>query len=176
MINVSKEGEIMAQKLYKKGDLLVYRREVCRVIRIAKSDFTKDKCYVLVPFANPDGSVKMQVPISDKGGHLRDMITKEEIQDLIEAIKNQEPVESKTSNLKSQYSNLLNSDSLEDLVRIIKTSYQRNQQRIAQNKRTASIDDEYLHKAEKYLFNEIAASLNISYEEAEQYFKEQVNR
>ena len=140
------------------------------------SDFTKEKCYVLVPFANPDGSVKMQVPISDKGGHLRDMITKEEIQDLIEAIKNQDPVESKTSNLKSQYSNLLNSDSLEDLVRIIKTSYQRNQQRIAQNKRTASIDDEYLHKAEKYLFNEIAASLNISYEEAGQYFKEQVNR
>ena len=166
----------MAQKLYKKGDLVVYRREVCRVIRIAKSDFTKEKCYILVPYANMDGSVKMQVPVSNKAGHLRDIINKEQIEDLIGLVKNSSALENKTANLKSQYSNLLNSDSLEDLVCIIKTSYKRNQDRIAQNKRTASVDDEYLRKAEQYLFNEIAASLSVSYEEAEAYFKEQVNR
>lgn len=166
----------MTQKMYKRGDLVVYRREVCRVVRLAKSDFTKEKCYILVPFDNPDGSVKMQVPVSNKAGHLRDILSREEIENLIDEVMHSDSMKTKSSNLKSQYSNLLNSDSLEDLICIIKTSYQRSQERIAANKKTASVDDEYLHKAERYLFNEIAASLSISYEEAEQFFKERVNK
>ncbi len=163
-------------KLYKKGDLVVYRRDVCKVVRIAKSDFTGEKCYILVPYNQQDGSVKMQVPVSNRGGHLRDLVTEEQIRDLIAGTPDLEVLENKPANMKSQYSALMKGDSLEELVRIIKTSYARNEERIANHKRLASIDDEYLQKAEKYLYDEIAISLGMSFDESKAYFETEVEK
>lgn len=170
-----KEGESVANK-YKVGDVVVYRRNVCRVVKIAKSDFTGEKCYILEPYTDQNLSVRMQVPVSNKGGHLRDLVSKEEIAHLIESTPDIELLENKPANMKSQYSALLKGDSLEDLIRIIKTSYMRNQQRLSSHKKLASIDDEYLQKAEKYLFDEIGASLGLSFEDSKAYFESEVRK
>lgn len=166
----------MDQKRYKKGDLVVYRRDVCRVVRIAKSDFTGEQCYILVPYLKPDGSVKMQVPVSNKGGHLRDLVTRQQIRELIDNTSEIETLVSKPANMKSQYATLMKGDDIEDLVRIIKTSYARNEERIANHKKLASIDDEYLQKAERYLYDEIGASLGMSFDESKAYFEKEVQK
>lgn len=57
----------------------------------------------------------------------------------------------------------------EDLVKIIKTSYLRNQIRILNNKRISEIDDEYFRRAEKYLYEEIGTVLNLSFENTKEY-------
>lgn len=57
----------------------------------------------------------------------------------------------------------------EDLVKIIKTSYLRNQIRILNNKRISEIDDEYFRRAEKYLYEEIGIVLNLSFENTKEY-------
>ena len=160
--------------MYKINDIVVYRRDVCRVIGRHRSDFTGEQCYILVPYANQDGSVKMQVPIANKGGHLRDLITREEIDKLIKSTPDIELLENKPANMKSVYANLLKGDEISDLIRIIKTSYLRNQARLEANKKIASIDDEYLRKAEKYLYEEIAVSLGLSYEESKTFFEDEV--
>ncbi len=161
---------------YKPGDVVVYRREVCRVTKIAKSDFTKEKCYILEPYRGNDQSVRMQVPIANKGGHLRDLSTKEDIDALIRNVPDIEMLENKPANMKSQYAALMNGDALEDLIRIIKTSYMRNQQRLSNHKKLASIDDEYLQKAERYLYEEIGVALGMDFDESKAYFESEVRK
>ena len=56
----------------------------------------------------------------------------------------------------------------------MKTSYGRNKVRLDQNKKSASVDEEYLQKAEKYLFEEMAVALGKSVEEAKKYFEKAV--
>ena len=171
-----KVGEIVAEYKYKKGDIVMYKRDVCRVVRIGESDYTGEKCYILVPTARPDGSIKMQVPVSNKSGHLRDLITRDEIRELIRKTPDVETLVSKPANMKSQYAALMHSDDVLDLDRIIKTSYERNQERIASHKKLASIDDEYLRRAEKYLYNEISASTGMSFDESKEYFESEVKK
>ncbi len=162
--------------MYKINDVVMYKRDVCRVVGKEKSGFTGEKCYILVPYYSTDGSTRMQVPVSNKGGHLRDLLTKDEIIDLIHEAPSIELLENKSANMKSQYANLLKTDNISDLVCIIKTSYERNRIRMEQHKKAASVDDEYLQKAEKYLYDEIAVSLGMSYEDAKSYFLEEVNK
>ena len=118
----------------------------------------------------------MQVPIANKAGHLRALITKEEIEELIASTAYIDLLENKPANMKSQYANLLKTDDIHDLIAIIKTSYSRNQARIENHKKTASVDDEYLQKAENYLFNELAVALDMSYEAAKEYFNSRVEQ
>ncbi len=162
--------------MFKVNDIVVFRRDVCRIIGKQRSDFTGEMCYILVPYNMSDGSTKMQVPVSNKAGHLRKLVTKEEIQELIANTPNIETLANKPANMKSQYANLLKSDKLSDLICIIKTSYNRNKTRMEQHKKIASIDDEYLQKAENYLFNELSVALGMSYEDAKRYFNEEVEK
>lgn len=162
--------------MYKVNDVVVYRRNVCKIVGKHRSDFTGEPCYILVPYNNQDGSVRMQVPVSNKGGHLRNLITKDEIQQLIKDTPNIETLVNKPANMKAQYASLLSSDDVKDLVRIIKTSYGRNQARIEQHKKLASVDDEYLQKAQKYLFDELSVALGMSFDESKRYFEEAVRQ
>ena len=162
--------------MYKIDDVVVYRRNVCRVVGQCKSDFTGEECYILEPYSASDGSTRMQVPVANKGGHLRNVITQEEIDHLISRFSTIECLENKPANMKSQYASLLKGDAPEDLVRIIKTSYLRNKERMESHKKLASIDGEYLLKAERYLFEEFAVAMHTSFEKAKSYFDTELNK
>ena len=162
--------------MYKKNDVVVYRRDVCRVSGKEKSDMTGEQCYVLEPYDKNEANMKMLVPVSNKAGHLRDLITPEEIKALIKNYDDVEPLEDKPANMKSQYVAMLKGDSIEDLIRIIKTSYMRNKARMDSHKKLAAIDGEYLEKAETYLFKELGVSLGKSLEQAKEYFIKEVQK
>ncbi|MBQ7994433.1 MAG: hypothetical protein IJ252_15555 [Solobacterium sp.] len=160
--------------MYKVNDIVVYRRDVCKIVGKHRSDFTGEMCYDLVPYLKQDGSVKMQVPVSNKAGNLRDLITEDEIRELIISAPDIQTLENKPANMKSQYAALLKGNNIQDLICIIKTSYGRNKARMEQHKKLASIDDEYLQKAENYLYQEISVALGKTYEEAKAYFEDEV--
>lgn len=160
--------------MYKVNDIVVYRRDVCKIVGKHRSDFTGEMCYDLVPYLKQDGSVKMQVPVSNRAGNLRDLITEDEIRELIISAPDIQTLENKPANMKSQYAALLKGNDIQDLICIIKTSYGRNKARMEQHKKLASIDDEYLQKAEKYLYQEISVALGKTYEEAKAYFEDEV--
>lgn len=162
--------------MYNIDDIVVYRRDVCRVVGKQKSSFTGEMCYALVPYGAVDNSVTMQVPVSNKGGHLRDVVSKERIDELCRSASCMETLESKPANMKSQYAALMKGDSLDDLVCIIKTSYQRNHERLKNHKKLASIDGEYLAKAEKLLYTEMSVAMNLPYDECKKYFEKQVRK
>ena len=122
--------------MFKVNDIVVYRRMVCRIVGKHRSDFTREMCYILVPDNAQEGSTRMQVPISNKAGHLRPLMTKDEVEELIRSTSAIDTLENKPANMKSQYANLLKTDDVHDLISIIKTSYSRNQARIENHKKT----------------------------------------
>ena len=161
--------------MYQINDIVVYRRDVCKVIGTQENEMTRQMCYVLVPYDKQDGSVRMQVPVSSNG-LLRNVVTKEEVRQLIEEAPFVKTLESKPANMKSQYAAVLKGDQLKDLVCIIKTSFLRNKERLEQHKKLASIDDEYMKKAERLLFSELSVALGMSFEDAKQYFDREVSK
>lgn len=79
-------------------------------------------------------------------------------------------------NVETQYKELLNTDNHENLVKIIKTTYLRNENRINNKKKISDKDDKYFNLAEKYLYNELSISLNETIENIKEYIFKIVNK
>lgn len=60
----------------------------------------------------------------------------------------------------------------EDLIKIIKTTYLRNQNRLENKKRNSEKDRSYFNKGEEYLYHEIAVILGMSLEDTKNYIIE----
>ena len=140
-------------------DYIVYRKETCKIIE------KEDRYYRLVPVN--DTSIKYKVPVDSN--FLKKVITKEEIDRLLLEIPEINTIDLGEKQIEQEYKELMKSGTHEDLVKIIKTSYLRNQIRILNNKRISEIDDEYFRRAEKYLYEEIGIVLNLSFENTKEY-------
>lgn len=140
-------------------DYIVYRKETCKIIG------KEDGYYKLVPVN--DTSIKYKVPVDSN--FLKKVITKEEIDRLLLEIPEINTIDLGEKQIEQEYKELMKSGTHEDLVKIIKTSYLRNQIRILNNKRISEIDDEYFRRAEKYLYEEIGIVLNLSFENTKEY-------
>lgn len=140
-------------------DYIVYRKETCKIIE------KEDGYYRLVPVN--DTSIKYKVPVDSN--FLKKVITKEEIDRLLLEIPEINTIDLGEKQIEQEYKELMKSGTHEDLVKIIKTSYLRNQIRILNNKRISEINDEYFRRAEKYLYEEIGIVLNLSFENTKKY-------
>lgn len=140
-------------------DYIVYRKETCKIIE------KEDGYYRLVPVN--DTSIKYKVPVDSN--FLKKVITKEEIDRLLLEIPEINTIDLGEKQIEQEYKELMKSGTHEDLVKIIKTSYLRNQIRILNNKRISEIGDEYFKRAEKYLYEEIGIVLNLSFENTKEY-------
>ena len=138
---------------------IVYRKEVCQIID------EKEGIYVLIPAY--DNSIKYKVPANSP--LLKDLMTREEIDRLLLEIPHINVLNMSDKQIEQTYKALMNNGTHDDLVKIIKTTYLRNQLRILNNKKISEKDDEYLKRAEKYLYEEIGVVLNMSFEQTKEY-------
>lgn len=153
--------------MFKKGSYVIYKRDVCKVMDIFKSKFNNQEYYYLVPISDP--SLKINVPTDNKNGYIKNLLTKEEFEKLINKIPNIEPVEADAHSLENIYKTLFHSGNHEDLIKIIKTTYLRNQKRKEAKRSIGQKDDEYFKRAEKYLYNEISVVLGKTFDETKEY-------
>lgn len=123
--------------------------------------------YILVPLF--DDSLKISVPTDNKNGYLRNLLSKKEIEKLINSMPDIKPIETDSHSLENEYRNLFHSGKHEDLVKIIKTTYLRNKERIESKRNVGEKDKEYFNKAEKYLYNELSVVLGKTYDETKNY-------
>lgn len=158
--------------MYKVGDLLVYKKDVCEIIEIKEKYLRDMDYYILAPII--DKSLKLQIPTSSSA--IRDLITEEEIQKLINKIPTIEIIKNKSKNLENEYKQLMQSGTHEDLIKIIKTTYLRNKERLDNNKKTTDKDNYYFNQAELYLYNEFSVVLNLTYDETKEYILNTVNK
>lgn len=151
--------------MYKIGDYLVYKRDVCRVCDI-KEKYYKDLDYYILSPIN-DTTLKVQIPVNNI--FIRNVITKEKVEEIIDSIPNVSIIAADNKSIESEYKNLLNSDKYEDLIKIIKTSYVRNKEREDNKRKISDKDKYYFDKAEKLLYSEFSIALNKSYDETKDY-------
>lgn len=151
--------------MYKINDYIIYKREVCKVINVLPKYYKNQDYYLLSPLS--DSSLTIKVPIDNNS--IRNLITKKEVLKIITEIPNISPVNTNDKNLENIYKELLSSNTHENLIKIIKTTYLRNKERIDNNKKTTDKDTYYFNLAEKYLYEEFGIVLNKTFDEVKEY-------
>ena len=159
--------------MYQKDDLIVYGSSgVCRVMEIGplKGAGTKGKrdYYTLSPVF---GSGVIYTPV-DTTVFMRPVLSKEQVEELIDRIPTLEERECNVSNLRmltEHYHAAFESHQCEDLLRLIKELYQRGQNSIKQGHRIGLTEMKYRKQAEELVHGEFSVALGIPYEEVEQY-------
>lgn len=153
--------------MYNIGEYLVYKNEVCIIKEIKQKYFNNIDYYVLNPI--DDLTLKINVPVENKLGYIKKIMTKQEAIDFINNMLEIDILDIADRNIENEYKRLLSTGEKEDLVSIIKTTYIRNKKRKDESKKIGEKDDEYFKKAEKLLYNELAISLNMSIEEVKKF-------
>ena len=154
------------------GELIIYRKNVCRITDIKENYIHNQDYYILTPI--DDNSLKLNIPVVDSENYFRDLMTVQQIEEIIKKIPDIPIIECDERMIEANYKDLLANSTHEDLIKIIKTSYLRNKNRTDNKKKISSKDNYYFELAEKYLYNEIGAVLNKNYEETKQYVVDQV--
>ena len=160
--------------MYKKGEYVVYKHDVCIIKDIKENKLRGNTYYVMTPI--DDDSLIIDIPTENKMGILRSVISFEDANNLIKRIPKIGPIEDiNEKNLETKYKEMLKTGIHENLIRIIKTTYLRNERRINNKKKISEKDDTYFKLAEKYLYNELSISLNMTVEEVKKHIFEIVN-
>lgn len=153
--------------MFQLDSFVVYKNDVCRVKEIKNNYFNNEDYYLLIPIN--DESLKIEVPVSNKYGFIKKLISKDEIEQILTQIPNIDVINVDDRMIENEYRTLLKSGNHLDLVRIIKTTYLRNKNREDNNKKLGEKDSMYFRLAEKYLYTEFSVVLNLNYEETKQY-------
>lgn len=151
--------------MFQIGDYIVYKRDVYKVKEIKKKYINDMDYYILIP--RLDNSLKIEIPVTSTS--LRNLISKEEIDKIIDDIQNIDLINADEKNIEQEYRRLLSSGSQRDLIRIIKTTYLRNQTRLENKKKIGDKDNRYFEEAEKNLYDEFGTVLGLSLEETKDY-------
>lgn len=157
--------------MYKINDYIIYKRDVC-IIKELKENYIKGKDYYRISPVN-DTSLVINVPTDNP--YIIELPSKEEAQKIIESIPQVEEIKSDEKSLENMYKELLATENLLDLVKIIKTTYLRNLKRKESGKKIGDKDDSYFKKAEKYLYSTLSIPLNMTYTECKNYIIDTIN-
>lgn len=160
--------------MFKENQYVLYKHDVCKITSIKKNSNSNKNYYVLVPIT--DESLKIEVPVDNSLGNIKKLITKNKIKELIKEIPNIKPIDINSKMIDSIYKSLLDDGSYESLIKIIKTAYLINKERLDNRKKIRDKDDQYFKLAEKYLYNEISVVLGMSYDETKRYIVEEVEK
>lgn len=160
--------------MYKVNDYVVYKKDVCLVKEIRQNKMNGINYYILVPVS--DESLIIDVPVDNKLNFIRDVISREDALKLIDNIPNIEPINNIDDKyIERAYKELLSRGTYEDLIKIIKTTYLRNDYRLKNKKKVSEKDSNYFNQAEKYLYNELAVSLNMDFTQTKEFIIKKVN-
>lgn len=158
--------------MFKIGQKIIYRRDVCTVEAVMKDFKDGQDYYKLVPFY--DDSLVVNAPVDGIDAVSRDLLSMDDIDGLIEQIPQIDCVNCEDRTLESIYKDLYNSEKHEDLVKIIKTAYVRSEKKQQKGQRRSERDKEYFRKAEKALYSELAIVLGKTVDDTKEYVVERV--
>lgn len=162
--------------MFQPGELLVYGSTgVCRVLSIDQRQEYVDgvkQCrsyYQLKPLYQ--GGI-IYTPVDNDKVSMRYVISRREAEDLIDAIPVTKPMELRaatTQALTQYYQTSLRRHSCQSLLELTMAIYEKRCRAEAQNRRLGMVDERYMKQAEQLLFGELAAALDIPYEEVRPY-------
>ena len=124
--------------------------------------------YTLRPVYHKESAV--YAPVENRKIIMRSVITKEEAEVLIKRIPEIETVWILNEKAREvQFKEALHTCDCEELIKIIKTLYQRKQQRIESGKKVTVVDEKYFRQAEDKLYEELAFVLGMEKRDVSTY-------
>lgn len=159
--------------MFKVGSYVVYKKNVCLVNDIKKRKKGNYEYYSLAPLS--DQSLTIEIPVENKGEFIRELIDKKEIKKLLNMIPEIEVITATGHSIEAEYKTLLNSMKHEDLIKIIKTVYKRNEERLEAGKKLSEKDNTYFQKAEQLLCNEFSIVLGNNFEDIQNQLLEKLS-
>ncbi|MEZ3486835.1 MAG: hypothetical protein K1W22_09670 [Lachnospiraceae bacterium] len=166
--------------MFKIGDYVAHYKEgVCEVMSIGKLDIScsdkKKEYYTLKPLYDAGGT--LYTPVENEKRQIREVITSEEAQALIDDMLNIETIGVTDEKRRELfYREALLRNECRDWIAIIKTSYMRKMKRIALGKKVINVDDKYLNIAEKFLYGELAVALDMPKDEVKGYITDYLKK
>lgn len=166
--------------MFEIGQFIIYgSSSVCKVVNIGPSDIAgmpKERLYYTLEPCYTKGS-RILTPIDNKKTVMRNLITKEEAESLMEHIDEIDTLwigdERKRE---ARYKEVIATCDCAQLVRVIKTIYLRKQRRLADGKKVTIGDERYFKLAEDALYNELAVVYDMSREEAREYMIQRIEQ
>ncbi len=166
--------------MFQKDDYVIYGNNgVCTIKDIGPLDIPgipKERIYyTLVPYYTKDSQIF--TPVDSDKVVMRSLICKEAIMQLIEEIPDIELLWVKDEKQREmQYKETMRKCDCRELIRIIKTIYQRMQSRIAEGKKMTASDEKYFHLAEDRLYGEFAITLGMERDQVRDFISEKVQQ
>lgn len=151
--------------MFKIGDYVVYRKDVCVIKKINKN-YYRGKDYYRLELVNDD-SLKVDVPIDSE--FIRNLISRSRLDQIIDSIPNIDIIDNNDKYIDNTYKELMLRGNHEDLIKVIKTTYLRNKERLDNKKKVTDKDSSYFEMAERYLYTEFSIVLGVSFEDAKSY-------
>lgn len=154
-------------------DYIVYGNHgVCKVEKIGTVSLAmidKNKVfYTLRPVYKNDAVV--YAPVENPKSVIRPVITKEEADHLIDEIPCISSVWiTNEREREAQYKAALKTCDCRELIRMIKTLYDRKMSRIRDGKKVTVVDERYFRQAEEQLYGELAFALNMERSQMGEY-------
>lgn len=158
--------------MLKVGEYVVYKRDVCFIKEIKKNFLNHLDYVVLVP--KKDESLKIEIPVTSK--EIRNLLTKEEIKKIIKNMPKIKMISVEEKQLEQEYKRLLKEGTHENLIKIIKTAYLRNEKRILNKRKIGDKDNYFLELAERDLYYEFGTVLNLNLEQTKEYIKNAIEK
>ncbi|MDD3172707.1 MAG: CarD family transcriptional regulator [Herbinix sp.] len=151
--------------MFQVNDYLAYGNSgVCKVIEIGTPDMNgidKSILYYTLQPVYSKGSI-IYTPTGNENKAIRKILSEEEALDLINDIPNIETIQESNDKLREIiYKEAMKKHECREWVKIIKTLYLKNKQRLLDGKKIASTDLRYLHEAEECLYGELSIPLGI---------------
>ncbi len=156
--------------MFKIGSVVVYGAQgICKIHCIETKQIGKQTAdyYVLKPVFNESTAVFVPVDNEALTAKMQDVLTKSQLQQLLDRAENIDIVKTNDENQKRElYKSILSSGDREKLIALIKTIRTERDIRRTSNKKLNMNDEQTLYKAETLLYNELAFVYDVEPDEA----------
>lgn len=164
--------------MFKVNDHIIYNTMgVCRVVDIRKEKDINDNetdFYILRPVYSNNLTIK--TPVNNDKVFMRKILKRDDVLSLIESLSEQETNWIDDNKKRNEiFKATLKKGETKDWAKLVKTIYKEKEEKTAIGKKLMKIDEDIMKVAEKNLYEEFAAALNISPEEVLPYIREHVS-
>ena len=165
--------------MFQPGELVVYGATgVCRVESIQQPEphgaHQGKTCYLLKPLYQ-DGVI--YTPVENTKISIRPVMTREEANALIDQIPTMQAEACHAPTIQAltqHYQSVIHSGDRRDLIQLMMSVYAKQKQAEAQKRRLGMVDERYMKQAERLLYGELAAALDIPFDRVQAYIARRV--
>lgn len=150
--------------MFKVGEKIVYKGKVCSIVS------QNEDSYVLIPIE--DKSLK--ITLKKENASFRNLLSKDEVMAIIKKMPSIDVLDVPDKMLEQEYKRLMTTGNHLDLIKINKTTYLRNKNRLDNKKKIGDKDNNYFFQAENLLYTEFKEVLDMSYDEVKEYISKSI--